>query len=86
METNRPAQVSQLQGRRGSDADGVILDASGNVYGATEGGGTGMRLISTGCGIDYELHHTLDGKWKEIVLHDFGTGGDDMQIFGGEAS
>jgi len=69
----------------GEDAyQGVILDAKGNVYGATEGGGTGNEgCISTGCGIDYELHHTPDGKWKEIVLHDFGTGGDGMQISGG---
>ncbi len=69
----------------GEDAyQGVILDASGNVYGATEGGGTGKQgCISTGCGIDYELHHTPDGKWKEIVLHDFGTGGDDMMTSGG---
>jgi uncharacterized repeat protein (TIGR03803 family) len=61
----------------------VILDASGNVYGATEGGGTGKQgCIETGCGIDYELHHTPDGKWKEIVLHDLGTG-DGMLISGG---
>jgi uncharacterized repeat protein (TIGR03803 family) len=69
----------------GSDAyQGVVLDAKGNVHGATEGGGTGNEgCIQTGCGIDYELHHMPDGKWKEIVLHDFGTGGDDMQISGG---
>jgi uncharacterized repeat protein (TIGR03803 family) len=61
---------------------GVILDSRGNVYGATEGGGTGNQgCIQTGCGIDYELRHTPDGKWKEIVLHDFGNG-DNMAISG----
>jgi uncharacterized repeat protein (TIGR03803 family) len=69
----------------GTDAyQGVILDAAGNVYGATEGGGTGTQgCIQTGCGMDYELHHKPDGKWKEIALHNFGTGGDNMLISGG---
>jgi uncharacterized repeat protein (TIGR03803 family) len=55
---------------------GVIVDASGNVYGVTELGGGGNCI--EGCGIAYQLHHTPNGKWKESILHDFGTGGDDM--------
>jgi len=63
---------------------GVILDAAGNVYGVTEGGGTGKSdiCIQTGCGTAYKLHRMSNRKWKETILHDFGTG-DDMAIPGG---
>jgi uncharacterized repeat protein (TIGR03803 family) len=55
---------------------GVILDAAGNVYGVTYGGGTG-GCSPPGCGIVYELQPVPGGKWKEIVLHDFGSFGTD---------
>jgi uncharacterized repeat protein (TIGR03803 family) len=47
---------------------GVVLDASGNIYGTTGGGGTG----SCGCGVAF----VLEASGKETVLHSF-TGGAD---------
>ena len=55
-----------------SAVGGVVLDASGDVYGVTGAGGTG-GCPPPGCGIVYELQPMPDGKWKEIVLHDFGS-------------
>jgi uncharacterized repeat protein (TIGR03803 family) len=42
----------------------LTWDASGNLYGATEGGGKGNL------GVVFQLEHTSSG-WKEHVLHDF---------------
>lgn len=48
---------------------GLILDKSGNLYGAAaQGGGTGCG--GSGCGTVYELARTKGG-WKESVLYDF---------------
>jgi len=44
---------------------GVILDASGNVYGTAESGGT------NGFGMVFELTPGSDGQWTETVLHNF---------------
>ncbi|HTA23408.1 MAG TPA: choice-of-anchor tandem repeat GloVer-containing protein [Terriglobales bacterium] len=53
---------------------GVILDASGNVYGAADyGGDTGGCDAPHGCGVVFGLKH---GTWEEKVLHSF-TGGSD---------
>jgi uncharacterized repeat protein (TIGR03803 family) len=60
----------------GCDPYAVILDAAGNLYGITQGGGGGG--CGGGCGTAYELQRTAKGKWKEGILHDFGTGNDDM--------
>ena len=43
---------------------GLVLDKSGNLYGATIQGG------STGCGMLFKLTHSANG-WKESVVHDF---------------
>ncbi len=43
---------------------GLALDESGNLYGATFGGG------KTNCGTIFELTHGAKG-WKEALLHDF---------------
>jgi uncharacterized repeat protein (TIGR03803 family) len=55
----------------GDDGDnpqsGVIFDGAGNLYGTTEGGGTG------GCGTVYELSPIGSG-WTEKVLYDFQCG------------
>jgi uncharacterized repeat protein (TIGR03803 family) len=59
----------------------VILDASGNLFGETNMGGT-SKLCGGGCGTVYELQRT-SGGWKEHILHDFGTGNDDMGFPGG---
>jgi len=50
---------------------GVIVDAAGNLYGTTAGGG------AYGSGTVFELVPGLHGKWKEKVLHSFNTVGTD---------
>jgi uncharacterized repeat protein (TIGR03803 family) len=52
-------------------AAGLVLDAAGNLYGTTPGGGKKPCFgFSTPCGLVYEL--SLSGKrWKETVLHYF---------------
>jgi uncharacterized repeat protein (TIGR03803 family) len=49
---------------------GVILDASGNLYGETDGGG-----VYDNQGMVYELVRRENG-WTEKVLHSFGKGED----------
>jgi len=52
----------------------VILDASGNLYGTTEGGGSGGECSSNGfpgCGTVFELSPQSGGRWTESVLHSF---------------
>ena len=51
---------------------GVVLDAAGNVYGATGAGGTG-RGCSYGCGTAYQLTPS-GGSWLENVLVNFDLG------------
>lgn len=51
----------------------VVLDASGNLYGTTFMGG------SLGQGIAYELSRQSNGSWKEIILHEFGSGSDGQE-------
>jgi hypothetical protein len=59
---------------------GVVLDAVGNLYGATEFGGNDLeqcRLGSeNGCGAIYELSATAFGTWKYTVLYLFSGNGD----------
>jgi uncharacterized repeat protein (TIGR03803 family) len=47
----------------------LLLDAAGNLYGTTQGGG------STGNGTVFELIHSSSG-WKERILHTFQAGPD----------
>jgi len=44
---------------------GVVMDKSGNLYGTTDGGGSG------GCGGIYKLAPKPKGQWKYTVLHAF---------------
>lgn len=46
----------------------LIADAAGNLYGTTNGGGTGCG--TNGCGTVFELIRTKDG-WKHQVLYRF---------------
>jgi uncharacterized repeat protein (TIGR03803 family) len=58
-------------------AAGLILDASGNLYGTTTKGGTGVCTNQSyaGCGIVFELSPT-SGGWTGKILYDFnGTDG-----------
>ncbi len=56
---------------------GLIMDAAGHLYGQTQHGGT-SKNCDGGCGTVYELQRASGGGWKEHILHDFDTGGDDM--------
>jgi uncharacterized repeat protein (TIGR03803 family) len=51
---------------------GVILDSAGNLYGTTELGGSSQDC-GGGCGIAYQLKPVSGGKWKETILHSFGS-------------
>jgi uncharacterized repeat protein (TIGR03803 family) len=57
---------------RGTDGNqpwsGLILDAAGNLYGTTEGGGTHSH------GTVFELTPKTGGGWTEKVLHSFVAG------------
>jgi uncharacterized repeat protein (TIGR03803 family) len=70
---------SLLQSFNGNDGElpiGITLAANGNLYGATEDGGTASTKCSDGCGTVFELTPTAIGEWTETVLHAF-TGGND---------
>jgi len=71
--------LHEFTGQNGDGSDayaGLIMDTAGNLYGETAMGGT-SKGCGGGCGTVYELQPT-DGRWKEHILHDFDTGGDDM--------
>jgi uncharacterized repeat protein (TIGR03803 family) len=59
-----------------SPYDGVLLDSSGNLYGATAWGG------SHNLGNIFELTKNADGTWSETILYNF-TGGTDQGHPGG---
>jgi len=53
-------------------SSGVVMDASGNLFGVTSAGGSGAALCddSLGCGVAYKL--AFDGAaWQETVLYNF---------------
>ena len=50
-------------------AGGLVFDRKGNLYGVTQGGGTGT-------GVAYELTKSAQNSWTEKVLYSF-TGGSD---------
>jgi uncharacterized repeat protein (TIGR03803 family) len=53
-------------------AEGVILDAAGNIYGTTqEGGDPDCGWHGSGCGVVFEISNQ-NGTWTETVLHTFG--------------
>lgn len=54
----------------GPDFSNLVLDAAGNVYGTTEGGG------AYGYGTIFELVPGAGGTWTEKVVHSFGKGKD----------
>ena len=49
----------------------MTLDAAGNVYGMTAGGGIYKGCPEGGCGVVFKLSHTGNGHWKETILHKF---------------
>ncbi|HLY17944.1 MAG TPA: choice-of-anchor tandem repeat GloVer-containing protein [Bryobacteraceae bacterium] len=63
---------------------GLVLDASGNLYGTTVNGGSGTcQVFNMGCGVVYELM-SMGGMEMQILLHTFtGTPGDGATPFTG---
>ena len=47
-----------------------VFDPAGNLYGTTFEGGSGSCNV---CGTAFELTPVGNGKWRETVLHDFGS-------------
>ena len=54
---------------------GLVMDASGNLYGTTESGGTTGPNCSAGCGVVFELTQE-SGSWTQSVLYSFAGGND----------
>ena len=63
---------------------GLIMDKSGNLYGATEDGGTYANPSEIG-GTVFELKppSATGGPWTESILWDFGNGTDGKQPYAG---
>jgi len=55
-------------------AGALVLDRQGNLYGTTVNGGSGGCQF--GCGVVFELIPSVNGDWKEKVLHRFTAGSD----------
>lgn len=63
---------------------GVIMDANGNFYGATELGGSYSGNCTTiGCGSVFELSPDGKGGWTETILYAFLGGTDGRIPYGG---
>jgi len=63
--------------------DGLILDASGNLYGTTSQGGIAADCGGHGCGVVFELSPFSGGGWAEKELHSFTGGKDGAQPWSG---
>jgi len=51
---------------------GLVLDSSGNLYGTTVQGGTGLGCgANSGCGTVFKLSPNQDGSWTETILFNF---------------
>jgi uncharacterized repeat protein (TIGR03803 family) len=73
-----------FNGIDGAEPAGLIFDATGNLYGTTQyGGASGPRCSAYGCGTAFKLTPGANGKWKEKVLHIFGSGEDGYLPEGG---
>ncbi len=60
----------------GGNPMGIVFDPAGNLYGATQGGGTSTNCGRPGCGVVFELSPS-NGSWTESVLHNFTGAPDD---------
>lgn len=62
----------------------LVMDSAGNLYGATEEGGTGPGCGSdSGCGIIFKLTPNSDGSWTENILYNFQGSSSDGAFPGG---
>src|SRR5258708_13946031 len=70
--TDKQTILYSFKGKSDGSApeSGLVLDAAGNLYGTTHGGGT------SDCGTVFELSPNSGGGWTETILHTF-TGGND---------
>jgi uncharacterized repeat protein (TIGR03803 family) len=64
-------------------AAGLILDASGNLYGTTSGDCTSPRNHARNCGTVFQLTPTEGGNWTETVLRRFNNGTDGSRPWAG---
>jgi uncharacterized repeat protein (TIGR03803 family) len=51
----------------------LIMDASGNLFGTTSGGGANVTVCNGGCGTVFELSPNGSGGWNETILFSFGN-------------
>jgi uncharacterized repeat protein (TIGR03803 family) len=58
------------------------MDATGNLYGTTTGGGT-STLCSNGCGTVFKLTPGTGGTWTEKLLNSFGRSKDGQYPYAG---
>ena len=62
------------RGDGNSPHDGLVMDASGNLYGTTTSGGFNVNsFCRQGCGVVFELSPSSGGSWTETVLHSLGA-------------
>ena len=65
-------------GSDGGEPQGMVMDSSGNLYGAAQRGGRGgnFNCFGNGCGLVYKLAPLAGGGWKKTNLYSF-TGKDE---------
>jgi len=56
---------------------GLIFDAAGNLYGATNYGGNGTNCGVDSCGTVFKFTPIAGGGWAETILHSFSNNGVD---------
>ena len=61
----------------------LTLDAAGNLYGTTVGGGVGSCIEDYGCGTVFKLTPKPDGSWAETVLYKFTGAADGAEPLAG---
>jgi uncharacterized repeat protein (TIGR03803 family) len=59
---------------------GLIFDDSGNLYGTTYNGGNRACFNLYPCGTVFELSPSMNGTWKETVIHAFGGGDGNLPV------
>ena len=62
-----------------SPSSGLVMDAAGNLYGATVVGGNASPNQD---GVVFKLTPGLDNKWTETVLYNFSGGADGGGLYG----
>src|SRR5258708_6020007 len=59
-------------GGQPTEANNLVFDAAGNLFGCTSFGGN----TTAGAGVIFKLSPTTAGAWKETVIHSFAAGND----------